>query len=770
MSISPNSCAYRRAVGRVALLACLLYVGGASPLAAAEYYVAPSGQATNNGTKSQPLSLTAALSSTSPARPGDTIWLRGGVYVGAFVSNLRGTQAAPITVRQYPGERATLDGGTRQGEILTVYGQWTIFWGFEITSSSTGRTSQQSGPWPSDLPRGNGIFAYGQNLKFVNLILHDLRSGIGLWAESVGSEAYGNIVYNNGWSGTDRSHGHGIYTQNITGQRLIRENILFNQFSHGVHAYGSEVGPIDYITLEGNVAFNNGILGRTGFERDLLLGGGRIALNPVVNENYTYGGGQSNVGYAAGCSNGTVTANYLMGAGPLILVKCAPLMTDNTIFGIEAQRWGYGTMPSQFPANTYYMKRPTTSVAFVRANAFETGRAHVIIYNWDQRPAVTLDISDSGLSFGDTFEVRDAQNFYAPALVTTVYNGSPVTIPMTGLTLAPPVGNVPTVPAHTGPTFGVFVILRTTPGDPTAPIEMVNLPIITPGGGTFQAPVTVSIDTGTSGATIRYTTNGAPVTSQSPVYARPFVIDATATISARAFKAGMFDSGTASAVLTINIPVPTAPAPSISPAGGSFTGSATVTMASTTPGAEIRYTTDGSTPLATSTRYTAALAFTASATIKARTFATGMTASAVTSASFVITAAPTPPPTPPTPPTHPPAHPPTNPPTNPPHSSSDRTRPVVSGVGVSPIGSTTVTINWQTSERSNSFVRFFGLCPGSTSGYSQCDTPVVAAHVTAHAVVVEDLRPNTVYTAQVWSKDPSGNSGWSQYLTFRTRP
>ena len=76
---------------------------------AAEYYVAPTGSSTNDGSVSRPLDLATALSASSPARAGDTIWLRHGTYVGNFVSDLVGSPSAPIIVRQYPGERATID-------------------------------------------------------------------------------------------------------------------------------------------------------------------------------------------------------------------------------------------------------------------------------------------------------------------------------------------------------------------------------------------------------------------------------------------------------------------------------------------------------------------------------------------------------------------------------------------------------------------------------------------------------------------------------------
>src|SRR4030095_9596250 len=42
---------------------------------ALQFHVAPSGAAGNDGSAQRPLDLTTALSQSSPARPGDIIWL-----------------------------------------------------------------------------------------------------------------------------------------------------------------------------------------------------------------------------------------------------------------------------------------------------------------------------------------------------------------------------------------------------------------------------------------------------------------------------------------------------------------------------------------------------------------------------------------------------------------------------------------------------------------------------------------------------------------------
>lgn len=82
-----------------------------------------------------------------------------------------------------------------------------------------------------------------------------------------------------------------------------------------------------------------------------------------------------------------------------------------------------------------------------------------------------------------------------------------------------------------------------------------------------------------------------------------------------------------------------APAPVITPASGSYPGSVVVDMYSTVPGAEVRYTLDGSDPSATSTLYDGTpLSFTQTVTVKARAFRSGLGDSQVTTRNYLITA------------------------------------------------------------------------------------------------------------------------------------
>jgi hypothetical protein len=76
--------------------------------------------------------------------------------------------------------------------------------------------------------------------------------------------------------------------------------------------------------------------------------------------------------------------------------------------------------------------------------------------------------------------------------------------------------------------------------------------------------------------------------------------------------------------------------PQITPSGGTFSGSVQVTLACATSGAGVYYTTNGSTPTAASTPYTAPFTLTGSATVKAIGIKSGCDSSDVASAAFTI--------------------------------------------------------------------------------------------------------------------------------------
>jgi parallel beta-helix repeat protein len=161
-------------------------------------------------------------------------------------------------------------------------------------------------------------------------------------------------------------------------------------------------------------------------------------------------------------------------------------------------------------------------------------------------------------------------------------------------------------------------------------------PTFTPGAGTYTSVQSVTIATTTSGASIRYTTDGStPTETNGTLYSGPVTVGSSETLKAIAYSSSYADSGVSSAGYTINLP--SAAAPTFSPAGGSYTTAQSVTISSTTSGASIRYTTDGSTPSETAgTLYTGPVTVSAAATLKAIAYESGFLDSSVSSATYTI--------------------------------------------------------------------------------------------------------------------------------------
>src|SRR3989449_945062 len=158
----------------------------------------------------------------------------------------------------------------------------------------------------------------------------------------------------------------------------------------------------------------------------------------------------------------------------------------------------------------------------------------------------------------------------------------------------------------------------------------VATPTISPAAGTYSGAQTVTLSDATSGATIYYTTDGSTPSPSSTRYTGPILVMQTTTIKAMAVANGMADSDVASATYTIVLKVAT---PTISPAGGTYSGGQTVTLSDATSGATIYYTTDGSTPTTASTRYTGPIAVSQTTTLKAMAAASGIADSDVASAT-----------------------------------------------------------------------------------------------------------------------------------------
>lgn len=433
-------------------------------------------------------------------QPGDTIWLHGGTYRGKFTATVAGTSTRPVVIRQYPGERATIDvagatSTTSRGDAFIVNGQWTEWWDFELMSSDPNRSTDT---------RPNMIVNDASNTKYIDLVVHDGGIAFYNYPSASNVEFDGNIIYNNGWQGTAKGGGHALYLKSATGPIIVRDNVMFDQFGYGIHLYtDAGAGQLINMTLDGNVSFNNGAVTNqynSGANANILIGGEEPVQGARMVNNMTYfspGVGVYNLmigystfansdvtmsnNYAVGgqyvlttgyWSRVTASGNQLIGTGGVVRVKDTNLGGYNWAQNSyrrdpAASAWQYNGTDYSFAnwkANSglgatdlVTTGTPSTTQVFIRPSEHEPGRAVVVVYNWSDASSVAVNLSGI-VPTGGRYEIRNVQNWYGTPVATGTFDGSPISIPMSGVTPPAVVGGAPHTPPVTGPDFNVYVV------------------------------------------------------------------------------------------------------------------------------------------------------------------------------------------------------------------------------------------------------------------------------------------------------------------------
>ena len=448
------------------------------PPSGANWYVGPSGSSSNSGTRASPWSLSYAINGAAGGQigAGDVVYMLGGNYSyssAIYLSGISGTSSNPIIFQSEPGARATIR-ATAEGfqTMIMRTCSWVTFQDIEFTQTNYTRTSTTSSSSTETpvITSTSGSDAQ-TGIKFKACTFHDsIGMGTKSWYSTVSNcEWNGCLFY---YNGQDPAHDHGTYTHNTDANpKLWKDCIYHNNAGYGYHSWGNSTSAdqaTDNMHLEQCVFFNTTSLYSATRKMDLLIGNGATtAKHPTLLRCMSYAPNSTStytfrVGYGGGVSNASLTYNYTVGR-PWYL-------EDSTWSGTISNNTIYypGGMPSTTlarinagSANTLASVPSSGSHIFVYAYDWDSKRANIIIYNFGSASSISITnsvLSGAGVTLanGSSYELRNAENYYGD-IITGTYNGSSISVPMTGRTRATPVGGISTPPTAF-PKFGVFVL------------------------------------------------------------------------------------------------------------------------------------------------------------------------------------------------------------------------------------------------------------------------------------------------------------------------
>jgi hypothetical protein len=321
--------------------------------------------------------------------------------------------------------------------------------------------------------------------------------------------------------------------------------------------------------------------------------------------------------------------------------------------GTTSTTWGAGLwgLPAYWNKTLYFPGRNAPLQAFKLNNGLlstspTSSTAEVFNY-----PAPTPSISSNGNTNGIAWLLEYTNN-NAPGGVLEAYNATNLSSLLYSSQTNAARDGLATGVRFAVPTVAngkVYAASQSTNIDTSAVTGQLNVygllsgvttaaaPSFSPGSKSFSSPISVTITDATPGAAIYYTTDGSTPSAVSSRYNAPITVSRNTTITAIASVAGSLQSAPAAATYTSTTEVPD---PTISPRTGIYTNSVPVIISESKSGFSIYYTTDGSTPTASSTLYkgpfTLTVPNTTTVTLQAIAVESGFSASNVVSRTYEI--------------------------------------------------------------------------------------------------------------------------------------
>jgi len=407
-----------------------------------------------NGSKEFPFDIRTGMS-WPDIQSGHTVYLRGGVYdlETALSCTLQGTPDEPITIRNYPGEIAVLRGDVVQ-QPSGGYVRWlSEDYGLIIDDTLTERTSTETPTVPG---QHSGLYANNiPGMEFINVRIHNVP-GTGIsWFLNGGGQAYGVVITDNGWVGSDRPHGPSVYTSctDAADTKTFRNCLFLNSFRH------VQVGAGDW--CYGTFVFEDITVANRAF-----TSGNRFNKNLSVERLFIHNGHP--------CLGLYIQEDEVAINGVALIKDCVidPYLHDP--YGAEAfylKRWEQATVTGnvftvddwtniELPGGVYDIQEvvATTTGQFTNfvPNEYAPGFASLTVFDFDETGAVAVDVS--ALAESGTVRVRNPMLWDDEYQDIAVVDGM-LTVPMTDWTTPAPIGfETPFVGQVFSARFGAWIL------------------------------------------------------------------------------------------------------------------------------------------------------------------------------------------------------------------------------------------------------------------------------------------------------------------------
>lgn len=163
--------------------------------------------------------------------------------------------------------------------------------------------------------------------------------------------------------------------------------------------------------------------------------------------------------------------------------------------------------------------------------------------------------------------------------------------------------------------------------------QQAAAPVISPNGGSLAVPQQVTIASSTPNSAVYYTMDGSLPTPAAALYTAPITVSTGTTVRAITSAQSYLQSPVSAATFTF---LTQTPAPTFTPAAGTYTSAQVVAITDSLGTAVIHYTTDGSTPTANSAVYSGPITVNATETLQAIALSSTLTPSIISAAAYSI--------------------------------------------------------------------------------------------------------------------------------------